>query len=202
MYLERAGQNQVKIFFTMEELEKHGLTKDELGGDGVIWNDFLQYLVEQVCEEFEMPKEELMTIDIFSSHGKEIIFVLTALGTWQGYTKELTDCFLAEKEIYELFAAFRDIEDVIQLALRIRSEVQGGELYFLENHYYLYLTVHNKVLYEKLKHILPEYGTEPRRTISFLREYGKMIMEHSALERLNFHFPTFINSSQYPELGK
>lgn len=196
MYLERVGRNQVKIFITFEELEKHGVTMEDVGKDGFFWNQLLHKIVQQVCEEFDFSFDGMVTIDVFSIHGKEMIFLLTALTQLEPRLFDEREDFIPQKEtVKEIFFAFQDIEDVIQFAQRAIIDINGGELYFMDKTYYLYLPVANET-YKKMHHLILEYGVFPKKTVEYIREYAKPILKKGALEMLNYYFP--ISTSQAP----
>ena len=200
MYLEQAGEGQIKIYISLEELEKHGVTQEEVGKDSQKWHHLLENLILQVCEELDLTLDGMVTIDVFSFQRKEVVFLLTLYNPWEAYglnqNKESSweiKSMNGKKE-YELFYAFRDIEDVIQFSQRIEPWIVDGKLYYLDQRYYLHLKVPMDRRYEKIKNIISEYANQPTKTLEYVQEYGKQVFSSQALEQLNRYFPRFPSS--------
>jgi adapter protein MecA 1/2 len=99
----------------------------------------------------------------------------------------------ANKElIVSVVYMFRDIEDVIALAIRldVDYELEESRLFHYQNRYYL--SFENVSKYDSLNpYIEPitlEYGEYSNRTLAVLAEYGNTICENNAIKNLATNF--------------
>lgn len=187
MRLERAGLNQVKIIVTFEELESHGLSKEEIGKDNTKWNYLLSEIINQAKEEFDIYFNDTFIIDIFSFHSKELVFVITNLESDELYP-EWEDIIYqrGQRENAGLFK-FREMEDIIQLAHRIDQQFEEGQLLYFNNAYYLNFPTRDLSL-DKFESLLLEYGDRAKISFHFLKEYGDTIIENNALKIIRKYF--------------
>jgi adapter protein MecA 1/2 len=95
-----------------------------------------------------------------------------------------------------ILTKFKDIEQLIQLANRLKVSGLAQQLYFYENKYYLYTEfAYSDEFYlwttlelDRIQSILLEYGEKTPITIHRLEEYGKVIMPENALITIREHF--------------
>jgi adapter protein MecA 1/2 len=88
-----------------------------------------------------------------------------------------------------LLYEFESIEEIIQLAKRLISmKICGGNLYCLNNRYYLFMDHLDHSNLEKTASILSEYGEASILSPYILAEYGKKIIENNAVETIHHFF--------------
>jgi adapter protein MecA 1/2 len=90
-----------------------------------------------------------------------------------------------ENLLYE----FTTFEDIIDLSKRLSSlNIDGGSLYSLNNRYYLLMNNLDSDYVENTAAILSEYGNPSILSRYILAEYGKLIIDNTAVETLLQYF--------------
>lgn len=94
-------------------------------------------------------------------------------------------------EFPEVVIKFQSFEDFIQLAQACELEEATTTLYRLRGQYYLHVQFfeeENQAMMENQVAQFCEYGQRTSITPALLDEYGKVIMEHSALHIAKYYF--------------
>ncbi|MHA8138141.1 adaptor protein MecA [Lactobacillaceae bacterium Scapto_B20] len=100
----------------------------------------------------------------------------------------------ANNSYIERIVEFNDFEDFISLSKRLRVDSGSSNLYSYNGKYYLELILFRNLdgstddLIENSIALAYEYGEKTNVTIEVLNEYGKRIMETSALELSRYYF--------------
>lgn len=192
MRLERLTTNKIKIFLTIDDLSDRGLTKEDIWKDSLKWHQLFHDMLEEASEEFDLDIIGSVAVEIFSLHAQGMVMIITMIE--QDEDEEQFEDGIIEMQVTvdgseEILFQFDNIEDVIQLAKRLmQSGITGGSLHYMNGQYYLLM---NGILpedAEKTVSLLAEYGVPSILSIHRLLEYGKEIMEESAVETLVHYF--------------
>ncbi|MCM3122227.1 genetic competence negative regulator [Mesobacillus sp. AQ2] len=192
MRLERLTTNKIKIFLTIDDLSDRGLTKEDIWKDSLKWHQLFHDMLEEASEEFDLDIIGSVAVEIFSLHTQGMVMIITMIE--QDEDEEQFEDGIIEMQVTvdgseEILFQFDNIEDVIQLAKRLmQSGITGGSLHYMNDQYYLLM---NGILpedAEKTVSLLAEYGVPSILSIHRLLEYGKEIMEESAVETLVHYF--------------
>ncbi|WAA10534.1 adaptor protein MecA [Fervidibacillus albus] len=185
MRLERVGEKQFRIFFTVDELEEIGLSPEEVDLSGE-WENFFIDTIRNLKDEFNILEEGTIFIDMDFIGKQDPVFVMTIQTMEEQYFP--SDWDETDESTDTLHYRFSDVEDVIQLAIRLKHDYSRGELYFFENRYHLILPIVCKDEYERLTAIIKEYGEPALQTIPYIQEYGKKLVDQWAIHQLNYFF--------------
>lgn len=104
------------------------------------------------------------------------------------------DDALNDQSVVNRVVKFDNFENLVSASHQVESlDQMASDLYKLEDDYYLVLTFFNDgtLSSEKiadLMAILSEFDKRTGVTADVLAEHGKMLMEHSALERIKYYF--------------
>jgi adapter protein MecA 1/2 len=192
MRLERLNNNKIKIFLSVDDLTDRGLTKEDIWKDSLKWHQLFHDMLAEASEEFDLDIIGSVAVEIFSLHAQGMVMIVTMIE--QDEDEEQFDDGIIEMQVTvdgseDILFEFNNIEDVIQLAIRLlQAGVSGGSLHFMNDHYYL---VMNGILPEdadKTVSLMAEYGTPSILSIHRLLEYGNEIMEERAVESLVHYF--------------
>ncbi len=92
----------------------------------------------------------------------------------------------------ELVLKLKDFEDFISLAQTLRLEGGKSDLYRYKQNYYLVLTFYPNEISSNEAHdemaVALEFGDRSPLSSAVLSEYGKRLMETSALETARYYF--------------
>ncbi|WP_368985236.1 adaptor protein MecA [Caldifermentibacillus hisashii] len=192
MRLERIDGNQIKIFLTYDELVELGLSEDDVDKNSLKWHQLFFNMINEAYEEFEQFMEGTIIIEVYSLQTQGLVI---------SFTLKEDDDFSFENDLFqsqdwndstqvnaEFLYLFTDIENLLQFAHRIYPVWQGGSLFTYKNHYYLYLLINDETKIDQISSILSEYGDNSPITYAFLEEYGRCLINESAIQILMKHF--------------
>src|SRR5690625_3371396 len=94
-------------------------------------------------------------------------------------------------ESKELMFSFEEFEDIIQVSsYLVASSIEGGQVYYMNDHYYMLLDDHDLVdkNRENIIAIMSEFSQPSIVTSYRLKEYGKIIYESNAVKQINQFF--------------
>ncbi|WP_062356257.1 adaptor protein MecA [Bacillus kwashiorkori] len=188
MRLEKINGNQMKIFVSFEEMNELGLTKNDIGKDTVKWQHFFFSLIQKAKKEWELSLEGTIFVDVFSLQDQGIIFMLSVAEDDDMFTEDYFDLSYEQEYERKILYKFSNIEDIIQLATRLRSYHLTGDLYCFKEAYYLLMKVQEERLASIVYIIFSDYGEESLLSIPYLQEYGDLLIENNALQKLNIYF--------------
>lgn len=95
-------------------------------------------------------------------------------------------------ETVSFIAAFQDFEDLISLSKRPLPRDMRSRLFSMDQKYYLYTEYSFEHFSEEevdnMISVILEYGSESKRTLEVLEEYGDEIIEENVFDVLKQHF--------------
>ena len=191
MRLERLTYNKIKIFLTSDDLRDRGLTKEDIWKDTLKWNQLFHDMLEEASDEFDLEIFGAVAVEIFSLQSQGMVLIITVDeedAEREAYDEGIIEMSVKIDGMDEILFEFLDLEDVIQLAIRLNSAgLGGGSLYSYENVYYLIMEGKEDAA-EGLIPLLAEYGFSSLLSIHRLQEYGKEVIKDKAIEELSKYF--------------
>jgi len=201
MRVERLGDNKVRVFVTYDDLNERGIDREEIWQNGrkvqeLFW-DMMEYAYLETGFEVAGP----IAVEAFTMPTEGIVVIVTqmpALPSASGKQAESEEddgdeLELVAPDLSEAFIfVFQEFEDVVRAAHSLAAHAGiGGSLYHYKGRYHLYFDEDEigEVMYDTIWSILHEYGELSSTTKAMLDEYGKRVMEHSAIQTLTRHFP-------------
>jgi adapter protein MecA 1/2 len=198
MRIERLTSDKVRFFLTLDDLHEREIDKDDLWKDLPKVHELFNEMMEQAYYELGFEVNGPVAVEVFALPSSGMVVIVT-----RGRT-EVTLDEEDEQEQYETFElevtldesdelvfAFKDFEDLINAAHRVRSlEVECGKLYHYRNLYMLQLQgleMEEQKL-QMLISLLAEYGEIVQVTDAVLNEYGKLIFGENAVKEITHHF--------------
>lgn len=197
MRVERLTSDKVRFFLTFDDLHERDIDKEDLWRDIPKVHQLFHDMMEQAYYELGFEVNGPIAVEVFALPTQGMVVIVTrGRNEFQPDYEDshLADTFELEvmlDESEDIVYAFRDFEDVIQVARRIHSLVPcEGKLYYYKNCYVL--CFQDMDLSEKnfqtLISTLEEYGEVYPVTEAVLEEYGKLIMKENAIQQLNNYF--------------
>jgi adapter protein MecA 1/2 len=191
MRLERLTYNKIKIFLTSDDLSDRGLTKEDIWKDSMKWNQLFHDMLEEASDEFDLEILGTVAVEIFSLQAQGMVMIIT-VEEQENEIDMLDDGFIEMQVTMDgcddILFEFANVEDVIQLAVRLaNSGIGGGRLYCLNNTYYLMMNG-LKLEADKVVPMLAEYGSPSIFSIHRLMEYGKEVIKEDAIQTLVHYF--------------
>lgn len=192
MRLERMTNNKIKIFLTVDDLTDRGLTKDDIWKDSLKWHQLFHDMLAEASEEFDLEILGSVAVEIFSLHAQGMVMIVTMAEQEEDeghFDEGIIEMQVTVDGSEDILFSFTNLEDVIHLAKRLlQAGVNGGTLYYMNEHYYLLM---NGILAEdasKAVSLLAEYGVPSILSIHLLMEYGNEIMKDKAVETIVHYF--------------
>ncbi|WP_409289005.1 genetic competence negative regulator [Peribacillus sp. SCS-37] len=191
MKLERLSSNKIKIFLTFDDLMDRGLTTDDIKGNSLKVHKLFYSMIEEACSELEFDMIGSIEVEIFSLKAQGLIVIVT-----REDDEDLIDEF---DSIFELdvrhadechiFYEFQDLEDVIRLSRLLKNiGLLSGTMYHYSNKYFLLLEDVPEAIHETVISIASEYGCPTTQTHHRIGEYGKLIIQDTAIESITHYF--------------
>lgn len=194
MRIERISDDQFTIFLTFEDLVERGFTEDDLWHDASnIQNLFTDMMYEASTElGFELEGMLLVQVHLMQAQGMHIIVTQKfAEIEWDDMEDDFIEMKVTLDESEELMFSFEEFEDIIQVSTYLEaSSVEGGQVYYMNNHYYMLLDDGDLIdkSRENIIAIMSEFSQPSIVTSHRLMEYGKVIYEANAVKHINQHF--------------
>ncbi|WAA13788.1 adaptor protein MecA [Fervidibacillus halotolerans] len=185
MRLERAGEKQIHIFLSINELEQYGLSPN---GDiwSVEWEHFLIDLISNIKDDLKIFRSETISIDIEIVQKQDEVFVMTIKSEEEDDFE--SDWDELDDGMDDIHFCFEDVENIIQLANRLYPDYSEGDLFFYEGRYHFIFPVRCQDEYEKLEAIFTEYGEPAIQTMAQMYSRGKKLIGGRAVSQLNRYF--------------
>lgn len=191
MKIEKINDYKVKITISSIDLEERNIDMDDLvynspKAQELFWDILYQAYVEQ---GFEVRDEQLIVEAIPNSRDTFVIIITKyrnrqLLKPGPGKFIKGTDTKKAVKS-KEVCFYFEDLEDIIDLSKRIIDIYRGdSSAYRHEDAYYLVLKPYEACPSPLAEAIAEEYGCRCKTMEIYLKEYGKTLIENSAVEIL------------------
>ncbi|WP_442594593.1 genetic competence negative regulator [Neobacillus sp. D3-1R] len=194
MRLERITFNKIKVSLSSDDLFHRGISNEDIWKDSNKWHQLFHEMVDEASDEFGVDIRGQVAVEVFSLQTQGMIMIIT-----------LEDDDVDEEDVYadnfiemqvtvggceDCLFEFNNFEDIIQLSQRLISKnVVDGKIYFKDDKYFL-LFDHtcNPLTISSIAFILSEYGAPSLVTSHVLQEYGTVIMENKAIERVSQYF--------------
>lgn len=191
MRIERLADDQFTIFLTFDDLIERGFTKDDLWQDASsVRNLFSDMMYEASIElDFELEGMLLVQVQLMQAQGMHVY--VTQKIEDISWDDEFVEMKVTLDESQELIFSFEDFEEVIQVAASLSAlAIEGGQVYYMEDRYYMLLTEtdlndRNK---ENIIAIMSEYANASIVTSYRLKEYGKEILQKAAVKQITKAF--------------
>jgi adapter protein MecA 1/2 len=189
MRLERVSVNKFKIFLTFDDLLDIGLTTEDL------WTNFpkahllFQDMLFEASEELGMAIDGNITVQIHLLQAQGMLIVVTQ------EAEKLNDDYIEMKvtfdETKEFIYSFEQFEDIIQVCQHLsRMGIKKGAIYYWDGQYYMELNG-QELLSKNIGNIIAimsEFSSPSTVTSLRLKEYGKIILQEMAVERIKHYF--------------
>lgn len=192
MRLERLAANKIKIILTSDDLFERGLSKEDIWKESGKWNQLFHDMLEEASEEFDVDIRGSVAVEIFSLQAQGIIMIITVDHTRED--EEALDDGLIEMQVRvggceDFLYEFEELEDIIGLAKRLSLlGIYGGSLYVYRSRYFLLLTKIETEQNSITASLMSEFGNASILSPFVLKEYGKLIVGHAAIETLLHYF--------------
>lgn len=190
MRLERVGENQIKLFLSIEELTERGLTKEDVEKNSLKWHELYFDMVNEVYDEFDFSVVTTLLIDILTVTQREMVLLFTLYTDDELFVDDVDNNEYSIETEQAICYRFIDIEHVIQFARRVSSLYKGGTLYSYNNEYYLIIPKDKENTFQKVRTIISEYGFLSNLSIPFIMDYGTEIIKSFAVDIINKYFLT------------
>ena len=213
MEMEHINENTIRVLIKSEDLAARGITfLDLLGNHNEIENFFYSILEELDIDE-EFKGSEAVTFQVLPKGDGLELFISKNLppegmenfdDMSDGSTEDITDMLkkhvasqlqetesqpeLGNRFIFEL----NSFEAMVQLASEVYLDSVTTNLYQMNDRYYLEVQFMDNdttdIEVENALAYLMEFANRTQVTSEVLAEYGKIIMEHDALELTRYYF--------------
>ncbi len=191
MKIEKINDYKVKITISSIDLKEREIDIDDLvynspKAQELFWDILYQAYIEQ---GFEVKDEQLIVEAIPNSKDSFVITITKYRNKHMlkpGPTKFLkgvdTKRSVKPKEVCYYFD---NLEDIIELCKRVINTYRGDSaVYRHHSTYFLILKPYDSESNSLVETLSEEYGSRCKTNEIFLREYGKIIIENSAVEIL------------------
>ena len=190
MRLERLNYNKIKIFITLDDLFDRGLTKDDIWKDSIKWHQLFHDMLNEASETFDVEIQGSVAVEIFSMQAQGMVMIVTM----DEQEEEIFDDNFIDMQVtmegnVEILFEFEEFEHVIQLAKQLSFiGFLGGKLYARNNLYYLLIDNVCQDTQTQIAAIMAEYGNPSFISIHILNEYGKLVIDEYAVNKILTYF--------------
>ena len=190
MRLERLNYNKIKIFITLDDLFDRGLTKDDIWKDSLKWHQLFHDMLNEASETFDVEIQGSVAVEIFSMQAQGMVMIVTM----DEQEEEIFDDNFIDMQVtmegnVEILFEFEEFEHVIQLAKQLSFiGFLGGKLYAMNNLYYLLIDNVCQDTQTQIATIMAEYGNPSFISIHILNEYGKLVIDEYAVNKIMTYF--------------
>lgn len=191
MRIKKINEDKVQIIITNQDLEERDFKKWELMPLSPKAQEFFQDILDMAYEEcgFEIEDDSQLVVEAYPLSVDSFVVVMTKvqasyhseLGNLQQLQQE-DGGYQLERDAVQLWM-FDDLETCSQLCSRLDpTYVESSTLYKYENQYCLALTVRDMLT--EITALLGEYGEWLPVDESFMKEYGKVLIQRSAVANI------------------
>lgn len=192
MRIERLSSDQFKVFLTFDDLIERGFHTRDQNLDTELVKDLFEDMMNEASDELgiDLNGSFYLQVHMMQSQGMNV-FVTQKVDDLDDEYDEYIDMSVSFAESSELIFRFEEFENIIEAAHYLeRLNVDGGEVYHLNNHYYFSLDSNSlsPSIIEDIIAILSEFS-EPSIVSSYLLvEYGKPIFNANAIQQIIRYF--------------
>lgn len=213
MEMEHINENTIRVLIKSEDLAARGITFLDLLGNHNEIENFFYSILEEVDIDEEFKGSEAVTFQVLPKGDGLELFISKNLppegmenfdDMSDGSTEDITDMLkkhvasqlqetesqpeLGNRFIFEL----NSFEAMVQLASEVYLDSVTTNLYQMNDRYYLEVQFMDNdttdIEVENALAYLMEFANRTQITSEVLAEYGKIIMEHDALELTRYYF--------------
>ncbi|MDV7873825.1 adaptor protein MecA [Enterococcus gallinarum] len=213
MEMEHINENTIRVLIKSEDLAARGITFLDLLGNHNEIENFFYSILEEVDIDEEFKGSEAVTFQVLPKGDGLELFISKNLppegmenfdDMSDGSTEDITDMLkkhvasqlqetesqpeLGNRFIFEL----NSFEAMVQLASEVYLDSVTTNLYQMNDRYYLEVQLMDNdttdIEVENALAYLMEFANRTQVTSEVLAEYGKIIMEHDALELTRYYF--------------
>lgn len=213
MEMEHINENTIRVLIKSEDLAARGITFLDLLGNHNEIENFFYSILEEVDIDEEFKGSEAVTFQVLPKGDGLELFISKNLppegmenfdDMSDGSTGDITDMLkkhvasqlqetesqpeLGNRFIFEL----NSFEAMVQLASEVYLDSVTTNLYQMNDRYYLEVQFMDNdttdIEVENALAYLMEFANRTQVTSEVLAEYGKIIMEHDALELTRYYF--------------
>ena len=213
MEMEHINENTIRVLIKSEDLAARGITFLDLLGNHNEIENFFYSILEEVDIDEEFKGSEAVTFQVLPKGDGLELFISKNLppegmenfdDMSDGSTEDITDMLkkhvasqlqetesqpeLGNRFIFEL----NSFEAMVQLASEVYLDSVTTNLYQMNDRYYLEVQFMDNdttdIEVENALAYLMEFANRTQVTSEILAEYGKIIMEHDALELTRYYF--------------
>ena len=211
--MEHINENTIRVLIKSEDLAARGITFLDLLGNHNEIENFFYSILEEVDIDEEFKGSEAVTFQVLPKGDGLELFISKNLppegmenfdDMSDGSTEDITDMLkkhvasqlqetesqpeLGNRFIFEL----NSFEAMVQLASEVYLDSVTTNLYQMNDRYYLEVQFMDNdttdIEVENALAYLMEFANRTQVTSEVLAEYGKIIMEHDALELTSYYF--------------
>lgn len=211
--MEHINENTIRVLIKSEDLAARGITFLDLLGNHNEIENFFYSILEEVDIDEEFKGSEAVTFQVLPKGDGLELFISKNLppegmenfdDMSDGSTEDITDMLkkhvasqlqetesqpeLGNRFIFEL----NSFEAMVQLASEVYLDSVTTNLYQMNDRYYLEVQFMDNdttdIEVENALAYLMEFANRTQVTSEVLAEYGKIIMEHDALELTRYYF--------------
>ncbi|HYK73046.1 MAG TPA: adaptor protein MecA [Pseudoneobacillus sp.] len=195
MRLERITFNKIKVSLSSDDLFHRGISNEDIWKDSNKWHQLFHEMVDEASDEFGVDIRGQVAVEIFSLQTQGMIMIITMEDDYVDEEEDLYEDNFIEMQVTvggceDCLFEFKDFEDIIQLSKRLIShDVIDGSIYFKDNKYFLLFEGSlNTLPLGSIAFLLAEYGNPSLVSSHVLREYGTVIIDKKAIEKVNQYF--------------
>ncbi|HLS08606.1 genetic competence negative regulator [Lentibacillus sp.] len=187
MRIERVSNNQFTIFLTFDDLIDRGFTKEDLWYDAANVRHLFSDMMYEASTELGFELEGMLLVQVHLMQAQGMHVVVTQKQNESAWDDDFVEMKVTLDESKELIFSFEGFEDIIGVAYNlVKSGIKGGQIYHMDERYYMLfreaeLPQNNK---ENIIAILSEFSFPSIVTSYRLKEYGKVIMDSSAIRQI------------------
>ncbi|HLQ73732.1 MAG TPA: genetic competence negative regulator [Bacillota bacterium] len=191
MRIERISDKQFAIFLTFDDLVERGFTEDELWHDAQNVQDLFSDMMYEAYEELGLELAGMLLVQVRLMQAQGMHIVVTQEDETFDVDDEYVEMKVTLDESNEVIFSFDDFEHIISVCSYLQSmQLEQSDIYFLDGKYYMLidesaLVYRNK---EDIIAIMSEFGSPSIVTSYRLKEYGDMIVEREAVQKINKYF--------------
>ena len=193
--IERVSTDQFTIFLTFDDLMERGFTANELWKDVANAGNLFSDMMYEASSELGIELEGMLLVHVHLMQAQGMHVYVTQKMEETNWDDDFDEDFIEMKvtldESSELIFSFDEFEDVIQVASYLSNvSISGGNIYYMNDRYYMLLQDEdlNDIYKENIIAILSEFSSPSIVTSARLNEYGKIIMEDDAIDKIIENF--------------
>ncbi|KMT58427.1 adaptor protein [Listeria fleischmannii 1991] len=217
MEIERINEDTIKFYISYLDLEERGFNQEDVWYDREKSEELFWEMMDELKYEEEFSPEGPLWIQVQAlKHGLEVFVTKASIsGKNEGnlslnvtqndeLAEERIEKMLEEnfnpakkdnsntEDTLEFILEFNDFEDLITMSHATGLTDVTTKLFAYKDNYYLYVEFPEATFDEKnidnVVSILLEYGLESNLTGYILEEYGNLVFDTPALEKIKKHF--------------